>query len=316
MSVAIQEPRALEPRARAVTRSARRTLPLPAGPLLVASDASNASDAALRLACAIAAHSKRGLLVVGVHEPLPMMSSTDVPVPLAPNETAQRRWYLREQLREQQVRVGIDRHWPVEIATGDPATIITTLAGNIGASLVIMGLGGHGFLDRMVGDETVLKVLRVAALPVLAVGPDSAGLPLNVLAAVDFSPSSVRAVSLAMELMSPLGRITLAHIIPPNHENTNWLTSSSVHHGATGRSFDQLTAAIDTRGIEHIDRKIVVGETQRALHDLSETLQPDLIVAGSHGYGFLRRLVLGSVSQELVRTSHCSVLIAPPGISV
>ena len=39
---------------------------------------------------------------------------------------------------------------------------------------------------------------------------------------------------------------------------------------------------------------------------------PDLIVAGSHGHNFLSRLLLGSVSTRLVRSAHCSVLVAPP----
>jgi hypothetical protein len=37
----------------------------------------------------------------------------------------------------------------------------------------------------------------------------------------------------------------------------------------------------------------------------------DLVVSATHGYGFLRRMMLGSVTAELVRSAPCSVLCVP-----
>ena len=61
-----------------------------------------------------------------------------------------------------------------------------------------------------------------------------------------------------------------------------------------------------------MERCVLAGDPARALMRLVNATRPDLIVAGSHGHGFLTRLRLGSVSQRLVRGAQCSVLVAPP----
>jgi len=158
----------------------------------------------------------------------------------------------------------------------------------------------------------VLQVLRLGTVPVLAVSPSFAGLPLNVLAAVDFSASSARAVSLTADLMRRDGRLTLAHVVARDVHHANWLSPDSAYHGSIGRAFDLLIADLGARRVERIERKVLGGDPSESLVEYSERLLPDLIVAGSHGYGFLSRLLLGSVSQRLVRAAHCSVLVAPP----
>ena len=38
----------------------------------------------------------------------------------------------------------------------------------------------------------------------------------------------------------------------------------------------------------------------------------DLIVIPSHGYGFFKHLLLGSVAERVVRLAHCPVLVLKP----
>jgi len=51
------------------------------------------------------------------------------------------------------------------------------------------------------------------------------------------------------------------------------------------------------------------GFSPKSITRLAEELDAELIVVGSHGYGFLRRLWLGSVSQAVSAHARCSVLI-------
>ena len=56
---------------------------------------------------------------------------------------------------------------------------------------------------------------------------------------------------------------------------------------------------------EHIDP-----ETADAILEEAREWDADIIIVGSHGYGRLKRMVLGSVAGAVVANAHCSVLVA------
>lgn len=282
-----------------------------AGPLLVATDASAAADDALRAALAIAAQTGLPVTLLAIHEPPPMVAP-DLQRTKSPDMLAEWGESLRAQVRKQLDRVGVDNNWPLQVVSGDPAETIVNAAKSVDASLVIMGLGGHDMFDRLLGDETVLKVLRLGTVPVLAVAPAFLGLPTRVLAATDFSPSSARALSLGAQLMARGGRLTLAHVMSSAVDPANWTNPNVAFRGTVGHAFDRLQADVDLSETSTIKRKVLAGDPAKVLLEFGASMQADLIVAGSHGYGLVTRLLLGSVSRCLVRGARCSVLVAPP----
>ncbi len=304
MATILHEPRAYQ-RPQTVAPSFAR-----AGPLLVATDSTTASDSALRVAHGIARRTHRSVIVLAVQVPAPM-AAPDMQVALPPTVELERRQALRLQVSGQMSRVGIAEDWPVEVITGDPAATIVNVANKNEGALVIMGLGGHGLFDRILGDETVLRVLRLGTVPVLAIAPGCDDMPSRVLAATDFTPSSVRAVALAAQVMNPDGVLTIAHVLPKEVDAANWKSTNASYEGTMGRAFDLAIAHVGCADTD-IQRTVLVGDPAKAVLELAEQTNADLIVAGSHGHGFLTRLVLGSVSQKLVRGARCSVLVAPP----
>lgn len=58
--------------------------------------------------------------------------------------------------------------------------------------------------------------------------------------------------------------------------------------------------------------KVVKGRPAQAIVEEAENWGADLIVLGSHGYGFWQRTFLGSVSSAVVHHAPCSVLIVRP----
>jgi hypothetical protein len=64
----------------------------------------------------------------------------------------------------------------------------------------------------------------------------------------------------------------------------------------------------------NVELHLRMGDPARGVIELARELQPDMIVVGSHGFGAVKRLFLGSVSTELTRTSPVPVLVVPaPG---
>lgn len=281
------------------------------GPLLVATDATTASDSAMRLAHTIAQRDGRKVLVLSVQTPAPLTTpEMQMAVPASMEE--ERREALRAHVRDQMYRTGVGENWPLTVITGDPSATIVKVAKVNGASLVIMGLGEHGVIDRLLGTETVIRVLRLGIVPVLAVAPGFESLPRRVLATTDFTPSSIRAASLAADIMSPTGTLTLAHVLSEDTDPANWQATTAGFNGPLGRAFDLAIARIGLGNPQSIERCVLAGDPVKALTRLINATRPDLIVVGSHGHGFLTRLRLGSVSQKLVRTAKCSIVVAPP----
>ena len=58
--------------------------------------------------------------------------------------------------------------------------------------------------------------------------------------------------------------------------------------------------------------KVVNGPANRAIVEEAEDWGADLIVMGTHGYGFWNRAMLGSVSNSVVHHAPCSVLVVRP----
>ena len=58
-----------------------------------------------------------------------------------------------------------------------------------------------------------------------------------------------------------------------------------------------------------VTTKIIKGSAGRAIVEEAESWGADLIVVGSHGYGFWGRTFLGSTSNQVIHHAHCSVLV-------
>jgi nucleotide-binding universal stress UspA family protein len=56
---------------------------------------------------------------------------------------------------------------------------------------------------------------------------------------------------------------------------------------------------------------VVSGEPTREILAAAKRLDADLIVMGRHGHGNLRRAVLGSVVEGVLRGAPCPVLVVP-----
>ncbi|KAB5569513.1 ADENINE NUCLEOTIDE ALPHA HYDROLASES-LIKE SUPERFAMILY PROTEIN [Salix viminalis] len=59
----------------------------------------------------------------------------------------------------------------------------------------------------------------------------------------------------------------------------------------------------------NVERVIGSGEAQDVICNTVEKLRPDTLVMGSHGYGFLKRALLGSVSENCAKRVKCPVVI-------
>ncbi|KAJ1412622.1 UspA [Sesbania bispinosa] len=63
------------------------------------------------------------------------------------------------------------------------------------------------------------------------------------------------------------------------------------------------------KSVKDIAVDVVEGDARNVLCDAVEKHQASILVVGSHGYGALKRAVLGSVSDYCSHHAHCTVMI-------
>lgn len=79
------------------------------------------------------------------------------------------------------------------------------------------------------------------------------------------------------------------------------------------RHAEATAAAITGSGRAGVETKVVMGAPAHAICDVAAELSATTVVIGSRGHGGIKRAVLGSVSDHVVRHSPCPVLVTHVG---
>ncbi|KAG0483029.1 hypothetical protein HPP92_011113 [Vanilla planifolia] len=63
------------------------------------------------------------------------------------------------------------------------------------------------------------------------------------------------------------------------------------------------------KSVSDVVYEVVEGDARNVLTDAVERFHADVLAVGSHGYGVIKRAVLGSVSDYCAHHAHCTVMI-------
>jgi nucleotide-binding universal stress UspA family protein len=212
------------------------------------------------------------------------------------------------------------------VLTGRAADEILHEAEQIDASMVVMATHGRGGLERWALGSVADKVMRLSERPVLLVRPADAGaaarpVKLNrILVPLDGSALAESAVAPAAEIASATGAsITLLRVEP--WLSTQWWAAeglyvpdlSQLEAEAEAAAKDYLTRA-RAQIPEEVTTEIILlrGTVAGVLEEFSARDEIDLVIMSTHGRGGVRRFVLGSEADRLVRSGAPTLLIHPP----
>lgn len=294
------------------TQSAIEQIVLPDGPIIVATDTTPASDAAFPLAHALSSRAKSEILALSIVEPMntPIYGVDGMVVslePMAVSEAAREASTRAQQLR----MVSSDAPWPVVVRSGDAPREIASTADSMRARLVVVGRGRHKRFDRVFGGESVLRIVQLGDAPVLAVQEGLTSPPRRVVIATDFSPFSLYAAQVAMTIVAPDATVWLLHVGPPFDQSVPFLKErADVYRGQADAAFVPMRAALQRPNVK-LEHVMVTGSASDQLLDFITEHDADLVVTATHGYGFIRRMMLGSVAAAMMHSAPCSVLLVP-----
>lgn len=279
-------------------------------PVIIATDGREQSDAAL-IAGRLFAEDNEALRVVSVLAPMPVVSP-EAAIPISPDIEASRRADLKRGVQIQMARAwGGDEIGEVEVYDGDPATTVARLAHESNASIIVAGLGRHRVIDRLFGNETALRLIRVSAVPVLAVTNGLTHAPRRIVVAIDYSETSLRAARLALEVAASSATIYLAHVAPRDSTLYDWNGWGSTYKQDAGEALQKIREQLRVPPGMILQRVVLQGDPATELLAFATSVNADLIATGSHGHGFVTRMLIGSVTTRILRCATCSVLTVP-----
>lgn len=132
----------------------------------------------------------------------------------------------------------------------------------------------------------------------------------KIVVPIDFSDDSARAVTAAMEISDDPQNVHVLHVLFPLDTvgpGAMWgHVDDESRRAAVEKSFGELFAKHDWDGVK---REVRIGDPGLIAVDYAKEIGADLIVIPSHGYHGVKRLVLGSVTERVIRHAACSVLV-------
>ena len=130
-----------------------------------------------------------------------------------------------------------------------------------------------------------------------------------VLVPVDYSDSSLHAAAVARTAAED-GDVTLVHVVPdldliaPSH---NWV--SDIPRETDAERLNRLREWSESHKLDGVGLRVETGDPGTEVCRVAEESGTQLIVVPSHGRHGLKRLLLGSVAERIVRYCDCSVLV-------
>jgi nucleotide-binding universal stress UspA family protein len=135
----------------------------------------------------------------------------------------------------------------------------------------------------------------------------------KILVPTDFSAHADEAFRVAHTLARALGaEVILFHVAQTSavvSEGGRLLGDPGT--GKTANLWDRFQNILPNDSRVRVEHQVIIADRPGAKHilEILDKLGCDLIVMGTHGRSWLKHLLFGSVTEEVVRLAHCPVMV-------
>jgi len=203
------------------------------------------------------------------------------------------------------------------------ADVIVEYAKTNEVDFIVMGTHGRRGMRRLLLGSVTEEVVRRSPCPVLTTRTHKEAWSLpradQILVPVDFGSSTRQIIGVASRMAEHYGAaITLAHVVNLEYYPYYGFGSDAYPQikksmiEASEEKLIELATELQGAGLD-VSWKTIKGHPAAALRQLAEEADIDLIVIGSHGRSGFDRAMVGSVSEKVLRSAHCPVMIVNTG---
>lgn len=211
---------------------------------------------------------------------------------------------------------------------GDPAERLAGYADEVHSDLIVITSHGRSGLRRAWLGSVTDAIIRTTHRPLLILHPgekralEAGNLEIrHIVVPLDGSTASEAVLGPARDLARAAGaQITLLHVISdPAVFGPRIMTFRPDRVGA---ELDRVLSYLEDLAEElrdaGVDTTVYANKGNRpasAIAHMARELDADVIALATHGYGGMKRTVLGSVTDKLLRTTHVPLLVVRPPIT-
>ncbi len=287
--------------------------------ILVPLDGSPLAEQALPLALSLARRASGRLELVRAHVLYALHEPYYGRVPFDPAQDTD--WQQQEQLYLDATARWVQTESQVPVSTalvqGLPADAVLEHARSSKADLIVMTTHGRGPVSRFFLGSVADELLRRAPVPLLLNRPGQTAPALfpepilqNLLILLDGSPLAEQVLPPAQALARLLeARCTLLRVVESDSEPGDHLKLAR----AEAESYlGRIAARLREQSLQVQSRVVVGPNAAVAIAREAQAMSSDLIVLATHGRGGVRRLMLGSVADKVIRSCSAPVLVYRP----
>lgn len=131
-----------------------------------------------------------------------------------------------------------------------------------------------------------------------------------VVVPIDFSDESLAAADTALGLVEDASHLHFIHVLPPLSPNEPAVVWNTMTEEAAAKHVrEHFAGALSGPKFAGCGIEVAFGSAAQEIATFAERVGADLIVIPSHGRTGLKRLLIGSVAERVVRLAHCPVLV-------
>ncbi len=197
----------------------------------------------------------------------------------------------------------------LEVRLGRPKFVLSRAAVELDAELIV--LGGQEGSSRRFGRSTAFHVIQSVDVPTLITLPSKTD-PTRVLAAVDLSHGTAPTVAAAQQAAEFLGaKLKVIHVVEPMPDIPSYTIDLPEDQNIKRAEEDFERIVRPLINSETVEAAVVSGPTEKTISRQAEDWGADIVAIGSHGRGWVERILLGSTTRKLIREMPASLLVVP-----
>ncbi|MFO0753743.1 MAG: universal stress protein [Thermodesulfovibrionales bacterium] len=204
------------------------------------------------------------------------------------------------------------------IAAGRLAETFASCFRELSSDILVLGYQSH--LIRPSSSERLIRSLAVPLLVVRGEKAEKASLGAvevkRIVCAVDFSENSRKAAETARSLAEKnAAGLTIVHAVSSLALEKSFAKLREVSEAEKDEYTRHLLREAEEnicsflRGCSEVENFVTIGVPYKAINQTAAERNADLIIMGARGTSRIREVLIGSVSEAVIRSSPCPVLI-------